>query len=98
VADTPRNVIIMYADGVAATQLESGRYSSQALRNRSYAITPQNTLGRMVSRQTGIYWGTSGDSTEVVIVGAIGPGAERFKGYMDNAEFGRMLQSILERP
>ena len=33
-----------------------------------------------------------------VIVGAIGPGAERFKGYMDNTDFGRILQSILERP
>ena len=70
----------------------------QQLLERNFSYPTQNTLGRMVSRQTGIYWGTSGHSTEPAIVGAIGPGAERFKGYMDNAEFGRILQGILERP
>ena len=38
-AQTPRNVIIMYADGAAATQWEFGRFSSQALRNQPYAVT-----------------------------------------------------------
>ena len=70
----------------------------QQLLERNFSYPTQNTLGRMVSRQTGIYWGTSGHSTEPVIVGAIGPGAERFKGYMDNADFGRILQQLLERP
>jgi len=63
---------------------------------RNFSYPTQNALGRMVSRQTGVYWGTSGHSTEPVIVGAIGPGAERFRGYMDNADFGRILQTILE--
>ena len=53
VAQTPRNVIIMYADGVAATQLEFGRYSSQALRNQPYAITDtvlkQGTIGLLTT-------------------------------------------------
>ncbi len=70
----------------------------QQVLERNFSYPTQNTLGRMVSRQTGIYWGTSGHSTEPVIVGAIGPGAERFKGYMDNTDFGRILQGILERP
>ena len=47
--------------------------------------------------QTGIYWGTSGHSTEPVIVGAIGPGAERFKGYWDNTDFARILHQLFER-
>ncbi len=64
---------------------------------RNFSYPTQNALGRMVSRQTGVYWGTSGHSTEPVIVGAIGPGAERFKGYMDNTDFGRILQQVLER-
>ena len=55
----------------------------------------QNALGRMVARQTGIYWGTSGHTTEPVTVGAIGPGAERFKGYHDNTEFARILHALL---
>ncbi len=62
-------------------------------RNFSYAI--RNALGRMVSRQTGIYWGTSGHTTEPVIVGAIGPGAERFKGYHDNTGFAKILHGLL---
>ena len=68
----------------------------QQLLERNFSYPTQNALGRMVSRQTGIYWGTSGHSTEPVIVGAIGPGAERFKGYMDNADFGKILQQVLE--
>ncbi len=62
-------------------------------RNNSYPVP--NALGRMVARQTGIYWGTSGHSTEPVVVGAIGPGAERFKGYRDNTDFARILHGLL---
>jgi alkaline phosphatase len=62
-------------------------------RNSSYPV--RNALGRMVARQTGIYWGTSGHSTEPVVVGAIGPGAERFKGYRDNTDFARILHGLL---
>jgi alkaline phosphatase len=62
-------------------------------RNYSYAV--RNALGRMVARQTGIYWGTSGHTTEPVVVGALGPGAERFKGYRDNTDFGRVLHGLL---
>ena len=61
-------------------------------RNFSYAV--RNALGRMVSRQTGIYWGTSGHTTEPVVVGAIGPGAERFKGYYDNTGFAKILHGL----
>jgi len=68
----------------------------QQLLDRNFSYPTQNALGRMVARQTGIYWGTSGHSTEPVVVGAIGPGAERFKGYMDNSDFGRILQQLLE--
>ena len=70
----------------------------QQVLERNFSYPTQNALGRMVSRQTGVYWGTSGHSTEPVIVGAVGPGADRFKGYMDNTDFGRILQQILERP
>jgi alkaline phosphatase len=65
-------------------------------RNFSYPV--RNALGRMVSRQTGIYWGTSGHTTEPVLVGAVGPGAERFRGYHDNTGFGRILHGLLGAP
>ncbi|HEX7052959.1 MAG TPA: alkaline phosphatase [Burkholderiales bacterium] len=65
------------------------------LLERNYGYAVQNALGRMVARQTGIYWGTSGHTTEPVTVGALGPGAERFKGYHDNTDFARILHALL---
>jgi alkaline phosphatase len=66
---------------------------SQLDRNFSYAT--QNALGHMVARQTGFYWGTAGHTTEPVAVGAIGPGAELFKGYQDNTDFARNLHRLI---
>jgi alkaline phosphatase len=49
----------------------------------------------MVSRQTAVYWGTSGHTPEPVVVGALGPGAERFRGYQDNTDFARHLHRMV---
>ena len=35
----PKNIIILFADGVAPVQWEFGRYTSRALRNTSFATT-----------------------------------------------------------
>ncbi|MHB8769872.1 MAG: alkaline phosphatase [Syntrophales bacterium] len=63
-------------------------------RNHTYAVP--NLFGRMVARQTGFYWGTGGHTGEPVLVGAKGPGADLFRGYRDNTEFGRSLHRLLE--
>ena len=63
---------------------------------RNVFYTTQGALGRMVSRQTGFYWGTTGHTTEPVVVGAHGPGAERFRGYLDNTDFGKILHRMIE--
>jgi alkaline phosphatase len=62
-------------------------------RNNSYV--PQNTLARMVSRQAGFYWGTSGHTPEPVVIGALGPGAPLFRGYQDNTDFGKSLHRLI---
>jgi alkaline phosphatase len=62
---------------------------------RNFSYPTQNALGRMVARQTGYYWGTSGHTPEPVLVGAIGPGAQRFHGYQDNTDFGRHLHQLI---
>jgi alkaline phosphatase len=62
---------------------------------RNFSYPTQNALGRMVARQTGYYWGTSGHTPQPVIVGAIGPGAQRFHGYQDNSEFGTHLHQLI---
>lgn len=47
------------------------------------------------ARQPGFYWGTSGHTPEPVLVGAMGPGAELFRGYQDNTDFGRHLHRLI---
>ena len=67
----------------------------QKTRERNFSYLPQNVLGRMIARQTGYYWGTSGHTPQPVPVGAIGPGAELFRGYQDNTDFGRHLHRLI---
>ncbi len=62
---------------------------------RNYMYGVQNALGRMVARQTGFNWGTWGHTSEPVLVGAMGPGAELFRGYRDNTDFGRQLHRLI---
>lgn len=60
------------------------------------AYIVQNVLGRMVARQTGIYWGTGGHTSEPVLVGSVGPGSDLFRGYQDNTDFGKNLLRLIE--
>ena len=62
---------------------------------RNFTYLPHNMLGRMVARQTGYYWGTAGHTPEPVLVGAMGPGAELFRGYQDNTDFGKRLHQLI---
>jgi alkaline phosphatase len=72
-------------------QLILGRKTDE----RNFSYLPQSALGRMIARQTGYYWGTSGHTPEPVAVGAIGPGAELFRGYQDNTDFGKHLHRLI---
>jgi alkaline phosphatase len=65
--------------------------------SRTLFVNPiANNLGMMVANNTQIYWQTSTHTNQPVLVAALGVGAERFKGYYDNAEFGGILKSLLE--
>jgi alkaline phosphatase len=63
---------------------------------RNFSRVIPNILGRMVARQTGYYWGTSGHTTEPIVIGAMGPGAELFRGYQDNTDFGKHLHRLIQ--
>lgn len=65
---------------------------------RSHAYVVPNVLGRMVARQTGIYWGTGGHTSAPVPVGAAGPGSDLLRGYQDNTDFGKILLRLIESP
>jgi len=53
-------------------------------------------LGAMIANNTQIYWLTSAHTNQPVLVAALGLGAERFKGYYDNADFGKKLKALIE--
>ena len=56
---TPKNIIILFADGAAATQMEFGRYSSELLRGQPFAVTSEvmrhGTLGLMSTLSNNAY-------------------------------------------
>jgi alkaline phosphatase len=72
------------------------RILKQQTTDRNFGYVTQNLLGRMISRQTGYYWGTSGHTSEPAAVGAMGPGAELFRGYQDNTDFGKHLHRLIQ--
>lgn len=55
-----------------------------------------NTLGLMIANNTQIYWQNSAHTNQPVLVAALGVGAEQFRGYYDNADFGKKLKSAIE--
>lgn len=64
----------------------------------SRTVFTENTaqaLGAMIANNTQVYWQTSGHTNQPVLVAAIGVGAENFKGYYDNADFGTKLKMII---
>jgi alkaline phosphatase len=56
---SPRNIIIMFADGVAPTQWDFGRYSSRVLRNQPFITTDvvfrEGALGLLTTSPLGPY-------------------------------------------
>jgi alkaline phosphatase len=65
--------------------------------SRSIFLDPTaNNLGQMIANNTQAYWQTSTHTNHPVLVAALGIGAERFKGYYDNADFGKKLKALME--
>ena len=61
-----------------------------------YLDVTANALGMMVANSTQAYWQTTSHTNHPVFVAALGPGAEKFRGYQDNTDFGKNLKAILE--
>jgi alkaline phosphatase len=96
---TPEALDKLVAEHFPGFQMDPDLQSAvlkQDVLERNFSYPTQCALSRMVSRQTGFYWGTSGHSAQPVVAGSIGPGAERFRGYMDNTDFGKTLHSLLQ--
>lgn len=76
------------------------RYQQAILRNEM--INPalarrirQGAFGLMLGQYTFVYWGTTGHSAMPVQVAALGVGAHRFRGYMENTQFARILFDLM---
>jgi alkaline phosphatase len=66
--------------------------------SRSIFIDPTtNALGMMIANNTQAYWLTTAHTNQPVFVAALGAGAEKFKGYQDNSDFGKNLKALLEK-
>jgi alkaline phosphatase len=64
--------------------------------SRTISLDPTaNALGMMIANHTQVYWQSSTHTNQPVLVTALGVGAERFKGYYDNADFGKKLKAVI---
>jgi alkaline phosphatase len=63
----------------------------------SFSDPTANALGMMIANNTQAYWQTSAHTNQPVFVAALGAGAEKFRGYQENADFGKSLKALLER-
>lgn len=72
-ARTPKNIIIMFADGAAATQFEFGRYSSETLRGQPFAVTSEfmrrGVLGLMSTHSANAYMTDSAAAASAMSTG-----------------------------
>ena len=76
-------------------ELETAIMKPRSLGPAFYPGTTAAALGAMVAFNTQAYWSTTGHTSQPVFVGALGVGAERFRGYQDNTDFGKHLIALL---
>lgn len=79
-----------------APDIRDAIIGQQPLSRTLYLDHTANALGMMVANNTQAYWQTSTHTNHPVFVAALGFGAERFRGYLDNADFGKTLKALLE--
>ena len=68
----------------------------QPLSRTFYYNAIASSLGMMIAHNTQAYWMTTTHTNHPVFVAALGVGADRFRGYQDNTDFGKNLRAILE--
>jgi alkaline phosphatase len=81
-----------------APEFKEAIVSRRPLWRTLYIDPTAHALGMMIANQTQAYWQTSSHTNHPVLVAALGNGAERFRGYYDNADFGKKLMAILAPP
>ncbi|WP_127347839.1 alkaline phosphatase [Pseudidiomarina mangrovi] len=77
-------------------QLEAVQVPDE-LRGRARQMPHGKVLVEIISAHTRTGWTTTGHTAVDVPVLAIGPGAEKFRGYQDNTEIAKLLLSIMQQ-
>lgn len=78
-----------------APEYKEAIVKGQPLSRTLFTDLTASALGLMVANNTQVYWQTTTHSNQPVLVAALGVGAEKFKGYYDNADFGKKLKSLI---
>lgn len=80
---------------VLAPDIKEALLARKPLSRTVFLDPTTSALGAMVANNTQVYWQTTAHTNHPVLVAAIGPGSEKFKGYYDNADFGKRLKEIV---
>jgi alkaline phosphatase len=78
-----------------APDLKMMLLSKQIPARNFYSDPVANTLGLMVANNTQAYWGSAAHTSQPVLVAALGPGSELFRGYQDNTDFAKHIFTLL---
>ena len=81
---------------ILAPEYKEAMLKRQPLSRTLFTDPVAQALGAMVANNVQAYWQTSTHTNKPVMVAALGVGAERFKGYYDNADFGTKLKALFE--
>jgi alkaline phosphatase len=81
---------------VLAPEYKEAILKRQPISRTLFTDPVAQALGAMVANNIQAYWQTSTHTNAPVLVAALGVGAERFKGYYDNADFGVKLKELFE--
>jgi alkaline phosphatase len=84
-----------FSDFILAPELKDAIVKRRPISRTLFIDPSAQALGTMVANNTQAYWQTSSHTNQPVLVAALGVGAERFKGYYDNADFGKKLKALL---
>ena len=84
-----------YFPGIPFNTVDRTTVLNKQLLHEQTSYLPHNTLGQIIGKSTGIYWGTSGHTPEPALAAATGPGHAVFRGYYDNTDFAKKLHGLL---
>jgi alkaline phosphatase len=79
-----------------APEYKEAMVKRQPLSRTLFTDPVAQALGAMVANNVQAYWQTSTHTNTPVLVAALGVGAERFRGYYDNADFGTKLKALFK--